>query len=53
MRFPGAEGVRDRRSYDDEKAQVLQALSAVMARTIEPPGTNVVPMHPRIKPVPA
>jgi integrase len=50
--IPGVEGVYDRHSYDEEKAQALEALAMLLQRIVAPQGANVVPMHPRIKPVP-
>jgi integrase len=49
----GVEGVYDRYSYDEQKAEALEALAGLVGRMIEPPRANVVPMQPRIKHVPA
>lgn len=41
--IPGVEGVYDRHSYDDEKADALVKLAELIERIIHPPeGTNVV-----------
>jgi hypothetical protein len=38
----GVEGVYDRHRYDDEKAEALKALAALVERIINPPADNVV-----------
>jgi integrase len=40
----GVEGVYDRHHYDDEKAEALRRLAALIERIINPPEGNVVPL---------
>lgn len=41
----GVEGVYDRHKYEDEKAEALAKLAALIERILNPPGENVVRMH--------
>jgi integrase len=41
----GVEGVYDRHHYDDEKADALRRLAALIERIVNPPADNVVPLH--------
>ena len=41
----GVEGVYDRHSYCDEKAEALAKLAGLIARIIDPPSENVVALH--------
>lgn len=41
----GVEGVYDRYNYEKEKAEALQELADLVARIIDPPGGNVVPLE--------
>ena len=43
--IPGVEGVYDRHSYNDEKAEALARLAALMELIINPPADNVVPFR--------
>ena len=40
--IPGVEGVYDRHSYRDEKADALGRLAALIETIVNPPATNVV-----------
>ena len=39
------EGVYDRHPYDDEKADALRRLAALIERIVNPPSGNVVPLR--------
>jgi integrase len=41
----GVERVYDRHHYDDEKADALRRLAALIERIVNPPADNVVPLH--------
>jgi integrase len=41
----GVEGVYDRHTYHDEKADALVRLAALLERIVNPPEGNVVPLH--------
>jgi integrase len=41
----GVEGVYDRHSYDEQKAEALQALALLISCIVQPPGANVVPIR--------
>ena len=41
----GVEGVYDRHRYDDEKADALRRLAALIERIVNPPTGNVVALH--------
>jgi integrase len=41
----GVEGVYDRYPYDDEKADALVQLAALIERIVDPPAANVVALH--------
>jgi integrase len=41
----GVEGVYDRHHYDDEKADALRRLVALVGRIVNPPADNVVVLH--------
>ena len=43
--IPGVEGVYDRHRYDDEKADALLRLAALVERILNPSTDNVVPLH--------
>jgi integrase len=43
----GVEGVYDRHSYTDEKADALQRLSGLIEQILNPAPANVVPLKPR------
>ena len=43
----GVEGVYDRHSYRDEKADALQRLASLLAIILNPPKTNVQPIYAR------
>ena len=42
--IPGTRAVYDRHSYDDEKADALNRLAALIERIVHPPEANVVIM---------
>ena len=42
--IPGVEGVYDRHSYADEKAEALNRLASLVETIINPPSDNVVPL---------
>ena len=46
--IPGVEGVYDRHSYSDEKADALNRLAALVESIIDPPVGNVVAMRSAI-----
>ena len=41
----GVEGIYDRHHYDDEKADALRRLAALIERIVNPPSDNVVALH--------
>jgi integrase len=41
----GVEGTYDRHTYDDEKADALRRLAALIERIVNPPADNVVALH--------
>ncbi len=41
----GVEGVYDRHSYRDEKAEALRRLAGLLDKILNPPGENVVPLR--------
>jgi len=41
----GIEGIYDRHSYRDEKADALKRLAGLIEMVLDPPGENVVPMQ--------
>ena len=43
--LPGVEGIYDRHSYRDEKADALTKLAGLIALILNPPAENVVPMR--------
>jgi integrase len=43
----GVEGTYDRHSYDEQRARALADLADLIARIIEPPASNVVPIKSR------
>ena len=43
--LPGVEGIYDRHSYRDEKADALQRLAGLIETIIHPPGENVVALR--------
>ena len=45
----GVEGVYDRHSYRDEKADALKRLAGLIAMILEPPSANVVPIQEAIE----
>ena len=50
--IPGVEGVYDRHSYSDEKADALNRLAALVESIIDPPVGNVVAMRSATAPRP-
>lgn len=45
--IPGVEGVYDRHSYADEKADALNKLAALVGAIVNPPSGNVVALTGR------
>ena len=43
--MPGVEGIYDRHSYREEKADALAKLAGLIAMILDPPDENVVPIH--------
>ncbi len=43
--LPGVEGIYDRHSYREEKADALKRLAGLIETILDPPGENVVPIH--------
>ena len=43
--LPGVEGIYDRHSYAEEKADALAKLAGLVALIIDPPDQNVVQIH--------
>ena len=41
----GVEGIYDRHSYEQEKADALAKLAGLIALILDPPDENVVPLH--------
>ena len=46
--IPGVEGVYDRHSYRDEKADALKRLAGLIALVLDPPGENITPLHAEV-----
>ena len=44
----GVEGVYDRHSYRDEKADALKRLAGLIALILDPPAENVTPLHAEV-----
>ncbi len=42
--LPGVEGIYDRHSYREEKADALAKLAGLIALILDPPAENVVPI---------
>ncbi len=43
--LPGVEGIYDRHSYREEKADALKRLAGLLETILNPPGENVVSIH--------
>ena len=41
----GVEGIYDRHSYEQEKADALAKLAGLIALILDPPGENVTQLH--------
>ena len=41
----GVEGIYDRHSYHEEKADALAKLAGLIALILDPPAENVLPLH--------
>ncbi|MCH8098510.1 MAG: integrase family protein [Proteobacteria bacterium] len=46
--IPGVEGVYDRHTYRDEKADALKRLAGLIALILDPPANNVMPLHAEV-----
>ena len=43
--LPGVEGIYDRHSYEQEKADALAKLAGLIALILDPPAENVTQIH--------